>query len=131
MVLCFVHYSDLVICRNALFGGYPVKQFGLDDYYSTKVVFEVEDEVYLPTLLATLADYMSDWSDYKKVTNSKELIDYLDKLITHYICEIDDYYQRDDWDDYFILLLKAHKVLSSKSDLFVNCNLYYYNCHCE
>ena len=128
MVLCFVHYSEEIVCRNGKFAGYPAKQFGLDNYQSRKIVIEVEDEVYIPTLLATLADYMSEWNDHKKVTNSRELVDYLDKLITHYICEIDYYYQRDDWDDYFVLLLQAHKILSNKSEWFVDCNLHHYNC---
>jgi hypothetical protein len=126
-MVVFVHFSQEDICPKGRFGGYPATSFGLADFQSTEVVVEVNDNVYIPTLLATLADYMVQWGDYKRVINAKELKDYLNKLISHYICEIEDYFRKDDWDDYFILLLQAHKVLSDKSNWFVDCNLYHYN----
>ena len=63
------------------------------------------------SILATLADYMYEWSDYKQVDSKNELISLIDKTLAYYGENIDTYFGKDDWDDYIVMLLEAKDVL--------------------
>lgn len=127
MKLSFAHHSYEEICPNNKFGGYDVEvSTHLDDYgYEDNMVsFEVNDE-HIPSLLATLAEEMNYWGVYKPFTNIEEFKVYINNLVKHYSLCIEDYYQCDDWDDYFILILIAQEYLNSGE--IVESNLNFYN----
>ena len=63
------------------------------------------------TILATLADYMYEWSDYKQVTNKTELMTLINNTLAYYGENIDTHFGKDDWDDYIVMLLEAEAVL--------------------
>jgi hypothetical protein len=63
------------------------------------------------SILATLAEYMYEWSDYKQVDSKNELMSLIDKLLAHYGENVDTYFGKDDWDDYIVMLLEAKAVL--------------------
>lgn len=116
MKLSFIHSSQDVICPNGTFGGYPVTQYGLDDYYSIQIEFEVDD-MDTPSLFATLAEDMRYWGDYIEVSKPDDLLNHLTKLSHYYSASIDEQIHKDDFDDYFILILQAKKVLESGIEL--------------
>ena len=65
----------------------------------------------MATILATLADYMYEWSDYKQVTNKTELMTLINNTLAYYGENIDTHFGKDDWDDYIVMLLEAEAVL--------------------
>lgn len=78
----------------------------------------------MPSLMVTLAEDMKDWEAYKHMSSIEELIEYLDKLISHYTIDIDEYIYCDDFDDYLLMLVRAKENLKLYNNIEY---LKYYN----
>lgn len=109
MTLTFTHTSQSNICSNNKFGGFDAKQVSfIDNGIETTIVsFEV-DNLNPAMLLATFVEDLQDWGDLDKELICQHKIEkYIDMLIESYEGKIDDYINRDDWDDYFVTMLQV------------------------
>lgn len=85
-----------------------------DTVYECAVIEDVKPlfaNTSVATILATLAGYMIEWSDYKRVDSKNELMSLIDKTLAYYGENIATYFDKDDWDDYIVTLLEAKEVL--------------------
>ena len=130
MTLFFHYNANKFSLQDKKFAGNYIAEVGCaydevtDTVYECAVLEDVEQifaNISIPSILATLADYMGDWSDYKQVDSKNELISLIDKTLTYYGENVDSYFGKDDWDDYIAMLLEAKEVLReiaiSKDDL--------------
>lgn len=130
MTLFFHYNANKFSLQDKKFAGNYIAEVGCayneinDTVYECAGLEDVEQifaNTSVPTILATLADYMGEWSDYKQVDSKNELISLIDKTLAYYGENIDTYFGKDDWDDYIVMLLEAKEVLReiaiSKDDL--------------
>lgn len=73
--------------------------------------FDLADEFEywgIPTLLATVADNMRYWNDYRQVTSVKDLLRLIESAINKYTNDdLSKFIEMDDFDDYLVLLFIA------------------------
>lgn len=73
--------------------------------------FDLADEFEywgIPTLLATVADDMRYWNDYRQVTSVKDLLRLIESAINKYTNDdLSKFIEWDDFDDYLVLLFIA------------------------
>lgn len=130
MTLFFHYNANKFSLQDKKFAGNYIAEVGCaydevtDTVYECAVLEDVEQifaNTSVPTILATLADYMYEWSDYTQVDSKNELISLIDKTLAYYGENVDSYFGKDDWDDYIAMLLEAKDVLReiaiSKDDL--------------
>jgi hypothetical protein len=120
MTLFFHYNASKFSLQNKKFADNYIAEVGCaydettDTIYECAVLEDVE-QVFanssIATILATLAEYMSEWSDYKQVDSKNELMSLIDKTLAYYGENIDTFYDKDDWDDYIVTLLEAKEVL--------------------
>jgi hypothetical protein len=121
MVLSFVYNADkFALCSNR-FAGHEIVEvvcFFDDETSTTYAIVSFESTIFAKnsteTILATIADNMRDWLDYRDVNDKRELIALIDELLTKYGEEIADYYDADDWDDYIAVLLECREELRKR-----------------
>lgn len=120
MTLYFHYNANKVSLQNQKFAGNYIAEVGCaydevtDTVYECAVLEDVEQifaNTSVPTILATLADYMGEWSDYKQVDSKNELMTLIDKTLAYYGENLASYFGKDDWDDYIVMLLEAKEVL--------------------
>ena len=130
MTLFFHYNANKFSLQNKKFAGNYIAEIGCtydentDTVYECAVLEDVEQifaNTSVPTILATLADHMYEWSDYIPVESKDELMADIDKVLAYYGENIATYFDKDDWDDYIVMLLEAKEVLKdidvSKDDL--------------
>lgn len=130
MTLFFHYNANKFSLQNQKFADKYITEVGCayneinDTVYECAILDNVEQifaNANVATILATLADYMGEWSDYKQVDSKNELMSLIDKTLAYYGENIDTYFGKDDWDDYIVMLLETKEVLReiaiSKDDL--------------
>ena len=120
MTLFFHYNANKFSLQNKKFAGNYIAEVGCayneinDTVYECAVIEDVK-QVFanssVATILATLAEYMYEWSDYKQVDSKNELMSLIDKTLAYYGENIATCYDKDDWDDYIVTLLEAKEVL--------------------
>ena len=131
MTLFFHYNANKFSLQDKNFAGNYIAEVGCaydettDTVYECAILEDVEQtfaNTSVSTILATLVNYMGEWSDYKQVANKNELMSLIDKTLTYYGENIATYFGKDDWDDYIVMLLEAEAVLSntnvSDDDIF-------------
>ena len=116
MVHTLIFATDEQICPNGKFGSHKaIETHYLDanGVECVKVSFETANKMYVPTLLATLADYMKEWSNFAFCHTTKELVEHINKVCEHHIVCVEEYHTLDDWDDYLVLLIRARDYLKT------------------
>lgn len=120
MTLFFHYNANKFSLQNKKFAGNYIAEVGCSYNEMTDTVYEcvvLEDvkplfaNTSVATILATLAGYMIEWSDYKRVDSKNELMSLIDKTLAYYGENIATYFDKDDWDDYIVTLLEAKEVL--------------------
>lgn len=120
MTLFFHYNANKFSLQDKKFAGNYIAEVGCAYDDITDTVYEcaeLEDveQIFanssVPTILATLAEYMYEWSDYKQVDSKNELMSLIDAKLAYYGENIATYYDKDDWDDYIAMLLEAKEVL--------------------
>jgi hypothetical protein len=120
MTLFFHYNANKFSLQDKNFAGNYIAEVGCaydeitDTVYECAELEDVEQifaNMNVASILATLAEYMYEWSDYKQVDSKNELMSHIDKLLAHYGENVDTYYGKDDWDDYIVMLLEAKAVL--------------------
>lgn len=121
MTLFFHYNANKFSLQNKKFSNDYIAEVGCaydentDTVYECAVLEDVEQifaNTSVPTILATLADHMYEWSDYKQVDSKSELMSLIDKSLAYYGENVATYFDKDDWDDYIVMLLEAKEVLS-------------------
>jgi hypothetical protein len=120
MTLFFHYNANKFSLQNKKFAGNCVAEVGCayneinDTVYECAVLEDVE-QVFanssVATILATLAEYMYEWSDYKQVDSKNELMSLIDTKLAYYGENLATYFNKEDWDDYIVTLLEAKEVL--------------------
>ena len=120
MTLFFHYNANKFSLQNKKFAGNYIAEVGCAYDETTNTVYEcaiLEDveqtfaNTSVATILATLANYMGEWSDYKQVANKNELISLINNTLSYYGENVETYFGKDDWDDYIVMLLEAEAVL--------------------
>lgn len=120
MTLFFHYNANKFSLQNKKFAGNCVAEVGCayneinDTVYECAVLEDVEQifaNMDVATILATLADQMYEWSDYMPVDSKNALMSDIDKILAYYGENIATYFDKDDWDDYILMLLEAKEVL--------------------
>jgi hypothetical protein len=120
MTLFFHYNANKFSLQNKKFAGNCVAEVGCayneinDTVYECAVLEDVEQifaNMDVATILATLADQMYEWSDYMPVDSKNALMSLIDKTLAYYGENIATYFDKDDWDDYIVMLLEAKEVL--------------------
>lgn len=120
MTLFFHYNANKFSLQDKNFAGNYIAEVGCSYDEMTDTVYEcvvLEDvkplfaNTSVATILATLAGYMIEWSDYKRVDSKNELMSLIDKTLAYYGENIATYFDKDDWDDYIVTLLEAKEVL--------------------
>ena len=120
MTLFFLYNANKFSLQDKNFAGNYITEVDCsynmikDTFYECAVLEDVKQvfaNTSLPTILATLADHMYEWSDYKQVDSKNALISLIDKTLAYYGENVDTYFGKDDWDDYIVMLLEAKDVL--------------------
>jgi hypothetical protein len=114
----FTYNAIEVSLDGRRFGSNIATHAGLGFDPETGITYESIDVYYEPlceqigmeSFFATLAEYMNDWGDFKKVRNHKELFALVYNTICQYGKEIKHFVNADDFDDYIILLLEARDM---------------------
>lgn len=121
MVISFSFNADKFVLRSRKFAGNAIDEvycFFDEEKANTYAIIYFESAIFAKnsteTILATLADNMRDWLDYRDVNDKRELIALIDELLTKYGEEIADYYDADDWDDYIATLLECREELRKR-----------------
>ena len=130
MTLFFHYNANKFSLQDKKFAGNYIAEVGCayneinDTVYECAIIDNVKQifaNANVATILATLADYMYEWSDYKQVDNKTELMTLINNTLAYYGENIDTHFGKDDWDDYIAMLLEAKEVLReiaiSKDDL--------------
>jgi hypothetical protein len=130
MTLFFLYNANKFSLENKKFAGNYIAEVDCsyneinDTVYECAVLEDVEQifaNTNVATILATLADHMYEWSNYKQVDSKSELISLIDKTLAYYGENIATCFDKDDWDDYIVMLLEAKDILReiaiSKDDL--------------
>lgn len=120
MTLFFHYNANKFSLQNKKFAGICIAEIGCayneinDTVYECAILDDVKQifaNTNVATILATLADHMYEWSDYKQVNNKTELMTLINKTLAYYGENIDTHFGKDDWDDYIVMLLEAEEVL--------------------
>lgn len=120
MTLFFHYNANKFSLQDKKFAGNYIAEVGCaydentDTVYECAILEDVEQtfaNTSVATILATLADYMCEWSDYKQVDSKSELMSLIDKSLAYYGENIDTCFGKDDWDDYIVMLLEVKEVL--------------------
>ncbi len=120
MTLFFHYNANKFSLQDKNFAGNYIAEVGCayneinDTVYECAILDNVEQifaNANVATILATLADYMYEWSDYKQVSNKTELMTLINNTLAYYGENIDTHFGKDDWDDYIVMLLEAEAVL--------------------
>lgn len=120
MTLFFHYNANKFSLQNKKFAGNCVAEVGCayneinDTVYECAVLEDVEQifaNMDVATILATLADQMYEWSDYMPVDSKNALMSLIDKTLAYYGENIATCFDKDDWDDYILMLLEAKEVL--------------------
>lgn len=120
MTLFFHYNANKFSLQNNKFAGNDIADIACgydeitDTVYECAVLEDVEQifaNTNVATILSTLADYMYEWSDYIQVDSKNELMSLIDTKLSYYGENIDTYFDKDDWDDYIVMLLEAKEVL--------------------
>lgn len=120
MTLFFHYNANKFSLQNKKFAGNYVAEVGCtyneinDTVYECAVLEDVKQifaDMNIASILATLADQMFEWSDYMPVDSKSELMSDIDKTLAYYGENIATYFDKDDWDDYIVMLLEAKEVL--------------------
>lgn len=120
MTLFFHYNANKFSLQNKKFAGNIVAEVGCayneinDTIYECVILDDVEQifaNTNVATILATLADHMYEWSDYKQVDSKNALMTLINKTLAYYGENIDSHFGKDDWDDYIVMLLEAEEVL--------------------
>lgn len=120
MTLFFHYNANKFSLQNNKFAGNDIADIACgydeitDTVYECAVIEDVKQifaNMDVMSILATLADYMYEWSDYKQVDSKNELMSLIDKSLAYYGENIDTHFDEDDWDDYIVMLLEAKEVL--------------------
>jgi hypothetical protein len=109
-----------ISCKR--FGGYFATHEGYAFDDATETLYEAVELDYLPihtnigvkSFLATLANYMDYWRNFKSVSTHDELVMLINKTLFYYGENFSSFYEADDFDDYIILLLEAQELLESQ-----------------
>ena len=130
MTLLFHYNANKFSLQNKKFAGNYIAYVGCayneinDTVYECAVLENVEQifaNTNVASILATLADHMYEWSDYMQVDSKNELMSLIDKTLAYYGENVAIHFDKDDWDDYIVMLLEAKEVLRdiaiSKDDL--------------
>ena len=122
MTLFFHYNANKFSLQNNKFAGNDIADIACgydeitDTVYECAVLEDVEQifaNTSVATILATLADQMYEWSDYKQVDSKSELMSLIDKSLAYYGENIATCFGKDDWDDYIVMLLEAKEVLGN------------------
>ena len=120
MTLFFHYNANKFSLQDKKFAGNYIAEVGCAYDENTDTVYECADledvrqifaNMNVASILATLADYMYEWSDYKQVYSKNDLITLIHETLTYYGENVDSYFGSDDWDDYIVMLLEAEAVL--------------------
>ena len=120
MTLFFHYNANKFSLQNKKFAGNCITEVGCsydeitDTVYECAILDDVEQifaNTNVATILATLADHMYEWSDYKQVDSKNALMTLINKTLAYYGENIDSHFDKDDWDDYIVMLLEAKEVL--------------------
>lgn len=120
MTLFFHYNANKFSLQNNKFAGNDIADIACgydeitDTVYECAVIEDVKQifaNMDVMSILATLADYMYEWSDYKQVDSKNELMSLIDKSLAYYGENITTFFDKDDWDDYIVMLLEAKEVL--------------------
>lgn len=120
MTLFFHYNANKFSLQNKKFADIYIAEVGCsydeitDTVYECAVLEAVKPlfaNTSVATILATLAGYMIEWSDYKLVDSKNELMSLIDETLAYYGESIATYFDKDDWDDYIVTLLEAKEVL--------------------
>lgn len=120
MTLFFHYNANKFSLQNKKFAGNYIAEVGCayneinDTVYECAVIEDVKQifaNMDVATILATLADQMYEWSDYIPVDSKNALMSDIDKILAYYGENIATYFDKDDWDDYIVMLLEAKEVL--------------------
>jgi hypothetical protein len=74
----------------------------------------IHTNIGVKSFLATLANYMDYWRNFKSVSTHDELVMLINKTLFYYGENFSSFYEADDFDDYIILLLEAQELLESQ-----------------
>lgn len=120
MTLFFRYNANKFSLQHEKFAGNYVAEVGCsydeitDTVYESVIIENVEPifaNMNVASILATLADQMYEWSDYEQVYCKFGLMSLIDKALTYYGENVITYFEKDDWDDYIVMLLEADAVL--------------------
>lgn len=120
MTLFFHYNANKFSLQDKKFAGNCIAEVGCtyneinDTVYECAVIEDVEQifaNMDIMSILATLADHMYEWSDYKQIDSKNELMSLIDKTLTYYGENIASCFDKDDWDDYIVMLIEAKEVL--------------------
>lgn len=116
----FRYNANKFSLQHEKFAGNYVAEVGCSYDEITDTVYEsviIEDaepifaNMNVASILATLADQMHEWSDYEQVYGKFGLMSLIDKVLTYYGENVITYFDKDDWDDYIVMLLEADAIL--------------------
>lgn len=114
MTLFFHYNANKFSLQDKNFAGNYIAEVGCayieinDTVYECAILDNVEQifaNTNVATILATLADHMYEWSDYKQVYSKTDLMSLINKTLADYGENIDTHFGKDDWDDYIVMLL--------------------------
>lgn len=120
MTLFFRYNANKFSLQHEKFAGNYVAEVGcsydeITDTVYESVIIENAEPIFanmnVASILATLADQMYEWSDYEQVYGKFGLMSLIDKALTYYGENVITYFEKDDWDDYIVMLLEADAVL--------------------
>lgn len=120
MTLFFHYNANKFSLENKKFADNYIAEVGCaydemtDTAYECAVLEDVRQifaNMDVATILATLADHMFEWSDYEQVDSKNALMSLIDKTLAYYGENIATCFDKDDWDDYIVMLLEAKEVL--------------------
>lgn len=130
MTLFFLYNANKFSLQDKNFAGNYITEVDCsynmikDTFYECAVLEDVKQvfaNMDVATILATLADHMFEWSDYVQVDSKNALQTLIDTKLAYYGENIATCFDKDDWDDYIVMLLEAKEVLReidvSKDDL--------------
>lgn len=122
MVSTFHYNAKCVSLGGKRFGNHIAEYAGCMYNPENDTMYEAVEVEYKPlladfgfeTLIATLANNMSYWGDYKEVSSQEELSALVESTLEKYGEKIAEYIDADDFDDYIILLLGANEVFKKE-----------------
>jgi hypothetical protein len=127
----FFNTSTPILLNRTTFGGMQVSNYICDfDGATLYESFDLADEFEywgIPTLLATVADDMRYWNDYRQVSSVKDLLGLIESAINKYTNDdLSKFIEMDDFDDYLVLLfIAADEIRRNKVE---EDDIHHFNC---